>query len=115
MARAGQTPIMRRPGEELDFLYVDDVTQGMRRLAALEPVAGSRVVNLATGKGCKVAQMAAEVSRLAGVEPPPDDETQPGYGYRLVLDNSRLRRLTGWAPQTEITQGLELTWRAYSA
>ena len=115
MARAGQTPIMRRPGEELDFLYVDDVTQGMRRLAALEPVAGSQVVNLATGKGCKVARMAAEISRLAGVDPPPDDETQPGYGYRLVLDNSRLRRLTGWTPQTEITQGLELTWRAYSA
>ena len=115
MARAGQTPIMRRPNEELDFLYVDDVTQGMRRLAALEPVAGCRVVNLATGKGWRVAQMAADISRLAGVEPPPDDEALSGYGYRLVLDNSHLRRLTGWTPQTEITQGLELTWRAYCA
>ncbi|MBU4566821.1 MAG: NAD(P)-dependent oxidoreductase [Desulfarculus sp.] len=115
MARAGQTPIMRRPGEELDLLYVDDVTQGMLRLAALEPELGCRLVNLATGVGWRVARMAAEVSRLAGVAPPPDDESQPGYGYRLVLDNSRLRRLTGWVPRTEVTEGLERTWRAYVA
>lgn len=115
MARAGQTPIMRRPGEELDLLYVDDVTQGMLRLAALEPKPGRRVVNLATGKGWRVARMAAEVSRLAGVTPPPDDESQPGYGYRLVLDNSRLRRLTGWVPQTEVIDGLERTWRSFVA
>ncbi|MFH2126119.1 MAG: NAD(P)-dependent oxidoreductase [Pseudomonadota bacterium] len=115
MARAGQTPIMRRPGEELDLLYVDDVTQGMLRLAALEPEPGRRVVNLATGKGWRVARMAAEVSRLAGVAPPPDDESQTGYGYRLVLDNSRLRRLTGWVPQTEVTEGLKRTWPSFVA
>ncbi|MCF8041607.1 MAG: NAD(P)-dependent oxidoreductase [Desulfarculaceae bacterium] len=115
MARAGQTPIMRRPGEELDLLYIDDVIQGLLRLAALEPVVGCRIVNLATGKAWRVAQMAAEISRLAGVEPPPDDESQPGYGYRLVLDNSLLRRLTGWEPQTEVTQGLAFTWSAYNA
>ncbi|MCB2192442.1 MAG: NAD(P)-dependent oxidoreductase [Deltaproteobacteria bacterium] len=115
MARAGKTPIMRRPGVELDLLYIDDVIQGMLLLANLEPVAGCRIVNLATGKGWRVAQMATEISRLAGVEPPPDDETQPGYGQRLVLDNSRLRSLTGWTPQTELTQGLELTWPAYCA
>ncbi|MBU1273912.1 MAG: NAD(P)-dependent oxidoreductase [Proteobacteria bacterium] len=112
MAQAGQTPVMRRPGEELDFLYVDDAIQGMLRLASLEPVPGCRFTNLATARGYRVAQMAAMISRLAGVEPPPDDDTQTGHGYRLVLSNQRLRQLTGWAPQTGLPQGLELTWRA---
>jgi UDP-glucose 4-epimerase len=115
MARAGQIPLMRRPGEELDLIYVDDVIEGMRRLAALEPEPDGRVVNLGSGRGWRVAKMAAEVSRLAGVAPPPDDESQPGYGYRLVLDVSLLRRLTGWSPQTDRLQGLEQTWRAYKA
>jgi len=115
MASAGQTPIMRRPGVELDLLYVDDVTQGMLRLAALEPVPGCRMVNLATGRGTRVAQMAARISRLAGVVPPPDDQTQPGYGQRLVLDNSLLKRLTGWEPQTDLDDGLKLTWLTFCA
>lgn len=115
MARAGQTPLMRRPGMELDLLYVQDVTQGMLRLCALQPVPGCRVVNLSTGKGVRVAQMATEISRLAGLAPPPDDETQLGYGQRLVLENRLLKSLIGWEPQTELSQGLALTWRAFAA
>lgn len=111
-ARAGQTPVMRRPGEELDFLYVDDVIEGMLRLAGLEPVPGCRLTNLATGQGWRVAQMAAMISRLAGVEPPPDDDAQPGQGYRMVLSNRLLRQRIGWVPQTGLAQGLQLTWSA---
>lgn len=115
MVRDGKTPIMRRPGVEIDLIYVDDVIQGMMRLSSLSPVAGSRVVNLSTGRGVRVAQMAAQICRLAGVEPPPDDETQPSYGRRLVLNNRLLRHLTGWEPRTGMNHGLELTWRAFCA
>ncbi len=112
LARTGRTPVMRRPGVELDFLYVDEVSEGMLRLANLEPAPGHDITNLATGRGWRVARMAALLSRLAGVTPPPDDESQMGYGERLVLDNSRLRRLTGWAPRIDLATGLERTWRA---
>jgi len=111
-ARDGQTPLMRAPGEVLDFLYVADAIQGLLRLAALEPVAGGRRTNLSTGQGHTVAQAAGIIARLAGVTPPPEGPGQPGHGKRLVLDNRRLRQLTGWAPQMALQEGLALTWAA---
>jgi UDP-glucose 4-epimerase len=111
-AQAGQSPVMKLPGEELDFIHVRDVAQGMLCLAALEEhPGGCRYTNLSTGRGCRVAYAAGVIARLAGVEPPPDDEKQRGYGYRLVLDNTRLRRLTGWAPRVSLEDGLEQTWK----
>ncbi len=110
MARDGRTPLMRAPGEVLDFLYVADAIQGLLRLGALEPVPGGRRTNLSTGQGHAVARAAGIIARLAGVTPPPDGPGQPGHDRSLVLDNRRLRGLTGWAPQVALEEGLALTW-----
>lgn len=110
-ARSGQSPTMRRPGEELDFIHVDDVVAGLMRLAALEHPGGCRRTNLSTGKGWRVAQAARIIARLAGLELPPDDEKQAGFGYRLVLANRRLHQLTGWTPEIDLPTGLERVWR----
>ena len=111
LARAGQCPMMRKPGEELDFIHVSDVVQGLLRLILLEHAGGCRYTNLSTGRGWRVAQAAGIIARLAGVPEPLDDDSQDGWGYRLVLDNARLHRLTGWTPQVELPRGLEQTWR----
>lgn len=102
---AGRAPRMRRPRVVLDFLYCEDAAEGMVRVAEAEGGPGCRILNLSTGAGRTVAEMAGLVRRLCGLAEPCPDGAE-GEGEGLVLDNSRLRALTGWVPQFDLAAGL---------
>ncbi|MFL5576492.1 MAG: GDP-mannose 4,6-dehydratase [Gemmatimonadaceae bacterium] len=83
-----------------DFLHVADVARAYILLAAHG--APGEVYNVASGTGCRVADLAARVLRAAGV-PGADVTTDPALVRAvevpaLVGDSDRLRRATGWAP-----------------
>jgi UDP-glucose 4-epimerase len=94
-----------------DFLHVDDAAEGLVRmgLAALAGDSGQALTaNLSTGVGTSVGalvDLCAELfhsSRLA-----PERQPDPrAHVSSLVLDNARLRALTGWRPSITLRQGL---------
>ena len=98
-----------------DFVHADDVVEALVRLAASgEGRPRCRVVNVSTGQGMSIREMAQALGKVAaeqGLGWP--DITQIGNSGNdpvpsLVLDNSRLRKLTHWSPQMSLEQGLRL-------
>lgn len=96
-----------------DFIHADDVAEALVHLAAAPQGAGGcRVVNVSTGVGASVLEVAraiAEAAERQGIGYPdivqsgePFDEPAP----RIVLDNKRLADLTGWTPRFNLSQGL---------
>jgi nucleoside-diphosphate-sugar epimerase len=96
-----------------DFTYVEDVVEGLLRLAAAPDAAG-QVVNLATGRLRSVrhfAETAASVLDVPrgllqfGALPDLPDEM-----FRGEVDVERLHGLTSWVPLTDIADGVRRSW-----
>jgi len=96
-----------------DFTYVGDTVRGLLALAECDATVG-RVVNLGSGSGISVGDLARKIIALVG-EPkeirtdarrfrPRESEVM-----RLLCDASLARTLAGWQPQTSLDDGLRLT------
>ncbi len=101
-----------------DFIHADDVVEGLVRLAAAESRdPRCRVVNVSTGKGSSVRQVAETLARIAGEEGLGSLKVvQTNKEYKelipeLVLDNGRLSEITGWSPQIDLEPGLRLAFK----
>ena len=93
-----------------DFLYVRDAAEALVRLARLASTA-CPIVNVGTGVGSSVAELARTIvagARRFGHAPVLSEgqTTDPAADDQLVLDISRLRTLTGWAPTVALGEGL---------
>lgn len=96
-----------------DFTYVADTVAGFVRAAETDGVLGE-TFNLGTGSDISIGELAAIVQRLAGTdheivaedarERPKESEVN-----RLLSDNTKARRLIGWAPRTSLEEGLAHT------
>jgi UDP-glucose 4-epimerase len=112
-AAAAGGPVELTAGEpERDFVFVDEVAEGLMRLAASQAVAGE-AVNLATGVLTTVrtfTERAATVLGLApgqllfGALPTRADEIA-----HEPVSIARLRALTGWVPSLTIEAGVRHT------
>ena len=113
---AGQSIQLRNLAVVRDFIYIDDVVEAVIRLAmqATKPFE-CRVVNVATGNGVSVLEVAQElaaVAEQAGLGRPeilavdnPHQEKVPA----LILSSNHLWELTGWKPQISLAEGLTRT------
>lgn len=114
-----QSPLQLRSMEEVrDFLYIEDAAEALVRLAAAQgAAAGVHIVNVSTGSGIAIAGAVRELIYAAedcGLPPPSVmlPSGQPDLVLPVfVLDNHRLRELTGWAPSTSLRRGLTDTLR----
>jgi len=91
------------------FCYVDDLCEGVFRLASAEGVSGE-VVNVGNPDERTIRKFAEVVCRLTGaplqvreLPLPPDD---PG---RRCPDITKARRLLGWEPRVALEDGLRRT------
>jgi UDP-glucose 4-epimerase len=110
--------LMGRPfevwdGEQLrDFAYVDDAVEGLL-LAATHREAFGKVFNLSGAPpAMSLLETAKLLARLTGggfeVKAFPADRRRIDIGD-YYADDSRFRRMTGWAPQVDLEKGLRRT------
>jgi CDP-glucose 4,6-dehydratase len=114
----GRRPVIRSDGApERDFLYVADAARAYLAIAdALESGAAGEAFNAGGGRPHSVLEVVELVCRAAGTEVEPDIRgagTPPGEIDRQYVDATKLRELTGWAPEVELADGLERTVRWY--
>lgn len=103
-----------------DFLYVGDTVAGMMRGGSADGIEGE-VLNLGTGVEVSIAEVVERVLKLLGQDVPvsvDDDRLRPPDSEveRLVAGTAKAKALLGWAPETDLDEGLQLTidWLAGS-
>ena len=92
-----------------DYIYVDDVSEAIVR-ALKSDYKG--VLNLGTGKGYSVGEVAEAISGLTGAKVTYQEKKVWGPGS-LVLDISRLERALNWGPRVSLGEGLKKTVSYY--
>jgi len=98
-----------------DFIYIDDVIEGLMRLLVSIVRPECYIVNLSTGIGTSVfnlAKMASSIVSVPNNEVQPQGDSEPSNST-LVLDNSLLLKITGWKPRYTLSEGLSLTLKGY--
>jgi UDP-glucuronate 4-epimerase len=92
-----------------DWTYVDDTVDGI--VTALQRPLGYEIVNLGFGSAVPLADFIAIVESLVGSRvtqiPAPAPASEPRVTW---CDNSKARRLLGFAPKVDLREGLTRTW-----
>jgi NAD dependent epimerase/dehydratase len=96
-----------------DFLYVGDTVVGMMRVGSADGIEGE-VINLGTGVEVSIAEVVHRVLKLLQLDVPVDideDRLRPPDSEveRLVAGIAKAKVLLGWAPETDLDEGLQLT------
>ena len=113
-ALAGDDFQMTAGEQERDFVYVDDVVEGLVGVATAESIEGTSV-DLGTGRTHTVRAVVEFIWTLAGARGQIHCgalDYRRGEPMRLVADASRTARLTGWKATTELEDGLRTTMEA---
>jgi UDP-glucose 4-epimerase len=109
---SGQPPVVRGDGRQTrDFIYVGDVVDANLRALSRER-AGA--FNIGTGVETSVGQVVAELCAAAGFQGDPSSDPAPiGEVRRSVLDAHRALEGLGWAPRTQVSDGLRRTYEHF--
>ena len=91
------------------FMYVDDCVEGIYRIMRSDY---SAPLNLGTDELVSIDELVDIVSAIAGKRFVKHHDTSRPQGVRgRNSDNSRLRSVLGWEPQTSLREGLIPTYR----
>jgi UDP-glucose 4-epimerase len=107
-ARRDNPLLVWGPGTQVrDFLYISDCIAGMR--LAMTRISDGTVVNLGTGTGTALADVARTLARIAGYEPRiSTDPAKPVGASVRVADVRKMRSILDWQPATDLERGLRL-------
>lgn len=104
----GEVTVWGRGLAERDLLYVEDAVAGALMVVERCPDAG--LVNIGTGRGNSVREIAETIARVVGYRGQiMYDATRPEGPLRKTLDTSKLQRLLGWTPPTALDEGVRRT------
>lgn len=102
-ALAGRAAELREPEARRDFLDARDAGAAFAALLA-STVEGP--VNIASGEGSAIADVAQHLTRLAAGPDAISPHATPPEPLRLVADIARLRHEVGFTPGRDLEQGL---------
>jgi dTDP-glucose 4,6-dehydratase len=96
-----------------DFTYVSDTVKGILLCGEKEDAIG-RDINLGTGRGYRIRDVAERIFRILGTDKkiivererlrPEDSEVE-----KLIASNALASSLLGWKPEVDLDEGLRLT------
>ncbi|MEA3377580.1 MAG: NAD-dependent epimerase/dehydratase family protein [Chloroflexota bacterium] len=105
----GSLVIFGGGGQTRDFVYVDDVVEALAVASTASDV-DRRIINVGSGRETSINELASLVA--TAVERDVDvlhSPAESGGVARLCADIGAARRLLGYEPQVELSQGLRLT------
>jgi GDP-L-fucose synthase len=95
-----------------EFLYAQDAALGILKVA--ERGIGYGAVNIGTGSNVSMNELNSIIQSILGVQKPVTHSFEKPTGHRERLaDNTKLKQLTGWIPETTLREGLEKTINGY--
>ena len=113
-AMAGKDFPMTSGEQERDWIYVQDVVEGLVAMLACE-LAPGKTVELGTGQATSIAKVVREIYALVGRggEPRPGAlPDRPGEAPVQLADAGSTRALLGWQAHHSLSRGLRLVLSA---
>jgi nucleoside-diphosphate-sugar epimerase len=106
----GETPALSSGTRPVDWIYVDDVVEGLLA-AAVTPQLDGNAVDLGSGAMVTVREVVERLVRIAGSAIKPAFGAVPDRPMEQVrqADVARVKALTGWSPRTSLQEGLKST------
>jgi len=117
----GRAPVIRSDGSpERDFLYVDDAVSAYFAIAGALDGSGARgeAFNAGGERPHSVREVVELIAKASGTGISPEylgSGTPDGEIDRQYVDSTKLRELTGWRPQVDLSTGLARTLEWYRA
>lgn len=108
----GQKPTLTSGQQRWDYLYVEDVARAIWQVVA--HTTGQGIFNLGSGEAHTVRNIVAHIRDLIDPTLPlglGEVLYRPGQIMHLQADITRFKKVTSWAPQVEIDEGLRRTVR----
>ena len=104
--RAGETLLLKTPDSTKDYIHIDDLATAL--LAVMES-GMTGAINLGTGEGVTVREIAHSIGRLLDCEHLVGESDQPAPDplYYVVADAPRLREEARWQPAHTLASGLQ--------
>lgn len=106
------------PDSVRDYMYIEDHVNAYLKVMGSEKTEGE-VFNVSTGIGISNRKLAEKISLIIGYAGkiiygsyPPGYPQRPTYADPpyLVLDNSKVKNVTGWSPKYTLNEGLKETF-----
>ncbi len=98
-------PVFGDGSMERDFTYIDDIIDGV--MASIEKCKGYEIYNLGESRPVRLDRLIAEIEKVLGKKAIIDRRpNQPGDVKRTFADISKAKKVLGYNPKTEITDGL---------
>jgi NAD dependent epimerase/dehydratase len=96
-----------------DLTFVRDTVRGFLRVMESDDAVG-QVINIGSGQGISIGDLAGRILGLMGVEKPiftGEERVRPEKSevMNLLCDNSQARRILGWSPAVPLDEGLRET------
>jgi len=94
-----------------DYLHVDDMVDAL--IASIANPIGSKVLNVGTGVGTSLGELARQLFAIAGTEVPINVPANASAEIPWnVLDPGLLKQQWGMVPKVSLADGLARTWRS---
>jgi UDP-glucose 4-epimerase len=113
--RKGEPITIYGDGEQTrDFIFVGDIVTG-NLLAATQPAAVSGIFNIATGKGTSINQLVEAIRKVSGIQGKVNYlPARAGEVKHSRADIKKAGKILGFHPETNLKDGLSLTWKELS-
>lgn len=106
----GPIRIFGDPQVRRDYVFIDDLVEAL--IWVTDHPAPPRLVNIGSGRGTSLAELADLVVTTVGRPVPIDYQRGRAFDAPSTwLNVDRARRELDWAPRTELARGLDVTWR----
>lgn len=92
-----------------EFLHVDDLADACLHL--MNTYSGSKIVNIGTGIGVTIKELAKKISEIVGYQGKIGfDESKPDGTPVKINDVSYLKKELGWQAKVDLTEGIKLAY-----
>ena len=109
-----KAPKLKRGERTLDWIYIDDIVEGLLSSASEDSIDGQRI-DLGTGELISIKKLAQVLYSMIGSDKEPitancfTEKREQGY----AADLTDTRRNINWSPSTSLTEGLKKTIKWY--
>jgi UDP-glucose 4-epimerase len=93
-----------------DYIYIDDLIEGMYKAATVD--APSRIFNLGSGTGRSLNDIVSVIRKVTGRDVRVNYTEKRAFDVpKIILDITRAKEQLSWAPVTSLEDGMMNTWQ----